>query len=68
MVMHNALHPRDDIKMSTRNGGGRGLTSIEDCVAEQFRYSKSLQKGKDKSITADYNSKNRNNEKTTRNY
>ena len=34
MIMHKALHPRDDIDWLyvSRNEGGRGLTSIEDNV------------------------------------
>ena len=34
MTMHKALHPRDDVDrlFVSRKEGGRGLTSIEDCV------------------------------------
>ena len=34
MKMHKTLHPRDDIDILyvSRNEGGRGLASIEDCV------------------------------------
>ena len=34
MTIHKALHPRDDMDEGymQRKGGGRGLTSIEDCI------------------------------------
>ena len=39
MMMHKALHPRDDVNrlyMSTKKKGGRGLTNIVDSVNESI--------------------------------
>ena len=32
MMVHEALHPKDDIDYVSRKEGGRGLTSIKDSV------------------------------------
>ena len=37
MMMHKALHPRDDIDNVSRKEGGRGLTSIEDNIYTSIR-------------------------------
>ena len=58
MIMHKALHPRDDIDRLyvSRKEGGRGLASIEDSVDVSIqRLKEYIQKHKGGLITATRN-------------
>ena len=54
MNMHKALHPRDDIDrlFVSRKEGGRGLTSIKDCIDASIQGLKDyIKKSKERLIT-----------------
>ena len=58
MSMHTVLHPRDDVEKLyvSRKEGGRGLTSIEECVdASIQRLEDYIEKRGERLITATRN-------------
>ena len=52
MVIHSALKPKDDTYVSKKKkGGGRGLTSIEDCMAISIPGLEDIKKRRERLIT-----------------
>ena len=59
MTMHKALDPRDDIDRLcvSRKEGGKGLSSIEDCIDTPIRrFRDYIKKNKERLITVTRNS------------